>query len=99
MRFVCDTTDDGEAIVLVALNPVTKDEVKISPPFVWKDWEELNVFCRNFEVYCQVTWHFSHSSPSEIDTSRWPQYAPRIMLDPSIPEPAPVVELDTETTG
>lgn len=90
--------DSGENAVILALNPVTKEEVKISPPFVWRNAEGLRVFCRNFEVYCQVAWHFNRTSPIDVDPSRWPNTPPRIIFDPPKQEPEQEPDAPTQAT-
>ena len=76
MRFVCDTSLDSGMMITIVLNPVTKTEVKLSPPFVWDTMAQLESFVRNFELYCQVTWHFGRVDPTEVDVSRWPAALP-----------------------
>lgn len=73
MRFVCDVASDGVGHVLLALNPVTKTEVKIFPSFEWTTLEELETFARNFELYCQVSWQFGKLDPSKVNASAWPK--------------------------
>lgn len=73
MRFVCDVSGSGTGHVLLALNPVTKTEVKISPPFEWVTLEELETFARNFELYCSVSWQFGKLDPSKVNPSAWPK--------------------------
>jgi len=73
VRFVCDVAGDGVGRVLLALNPVTKTEVKISPPFEWVTLEELETFARNFELYCSVSWQFGKLDPSKVNPSAWPK--------------------------
>jgi hypothetical protein len=73
VRFVCDVGYENPPVVLLALNPVTKTEVKISPPFQWDSMEELEIFARNFELYCQVSWQFGRLDPSKINASSWPK--------------------------
>lgn len=73
MRFVCGVSGEGRGAVFIALNPVTKTEVKISPPFEWETIEELEVFARNFELYCNVSWQFGKLDPSKVNASAWPR--------------------------
>jgi hypothetical protein len=72
VRFVCDVSADLGFRVLLALNPVTKTEVKISPAFTWTTNEELEIFAQNFELFCQVSWRFGRLDPSKINSSAWP---------------------------
>lgn len=73
MKFVCDVTGDGVGRVLLSLNPVTNTEVKISPAFEWTTLDELNIFARNFSLYCQVSWQFGKLDPSKVNPSSWPK--------------------------
>lgn len=73
MRFVCDVSEDNGNLVILALNPVTKTEVKISPPFRWEASEELEIFARNFDLYCNVSWQFGKLDPSKVNPSAWPR--------------------------
>ena len=75
MKFVCDTSE-GVMKITSALNPVTRTEIRLDPPYIWMDMDDLSTFIQNFELYCQVTWHFGRLDPSEVNTSRWPGHLP-----------------------
>lgn len=89
MRFVCDVSGPGTGHVLLALNPVTKTEVKISPPFEWSTIEELEIFARNFELYCNVSWQFGKLDPSKVNASAWPRKSVMDSLVAAEAPPAP----------
>lgn len=74
MKFVCDSSVEHGVAVLLALNPVTKTEVKLTPPFLWETREQLDAFSRRFESYCEASWEFARLDPQEINVSSWPSH-------------------------
>lgn len=76
MKFVCDSSTGHGTTVLLALNPVTRTEVKLNPPFPWESHEQLHAFARRFETYCAAAWEFARLDPSEINVSTWPNHLP-----------------------
>lgn len=76
MKFVCDSAAGRGTTVLLALNPVTRTEVKLSPPFPWESHEQLDAFARRFEAYCAAAWEFARLDPNEINVSTWPNHLP-----------------------
>jgi len=91
VRFVCDVSAELGTRVMFALNPVTKTEIRLSPPFSWTEKEDLDMFVQNFELYCQVTWHFGRLDPTEVNVSRWPRtlppgFSPVDFSDPDVAE-------------
>jgi len=74
VRFVCDLTPGGGARVFLALNPATRTEVKLTPPFPWGTREQLDVFAEHFERYCEASWAFGRFDPAEVNVSQWPDF-------------------------
>jgi len=76
MRFFCNFAIGKGILLTTAINPITKTEVVFTPSLVMESTDQLEVFAANFELYCQVIWHFSRSDPVEIDATRWPTSPP-----------------------
>ena len=76
MKFVCDSSVERGMAVLLALNPVTKTEVKLNPPFLWDTREQLDEFARRFETHCISAWEFARLDVNEVNTSTWPNHLP-----------------------
>jgi len=80
VKFVCDSSMERGMAVLLALNPVTKTEVKLNPPFLWDTREQLDEFSRRFESYCEAAWEFAKLDVNEVNVSSWPDHQPATVV-------------------
>jgi hypothetical protein len=50
----------------VAINPVTKSEVKLNPPVWLESWEDLDRFNDLWDDFCAQAWENGRIDPVEV---------------------------------
>lgn len=72
MRFVCDKTPGGQAVITQAYNPLTGEVVAFSAPVTFLDPNQLDVLLANFDLYCRMCNHFGQAVAESVDPTAWP---------------------------